>query len=95
MEDDVCWNCQNGGELIRKRIETMSEWFKMASNSSDHACYSASLFMMGKVKTNQSFIFASPSSTFKTPLTRILNELYQKEFEEQRIHLKSKFTTEG
>lgn len=90
------------------RIKTIQEYLKTGSQASDKACYSAAQFIignalhrcyfedgMGKVKTNLSYVWASPSSTFKTPLLRILIEIYNRELREQGIHFKSKFTTEG
>ena len=90
------------------RIESIKEYIKLGSHASDGACYSSAQFLignalnncyfednLGRVHSNLSFIWASPSSTFKTPLLRILYEVYSREFRNQGIYFKSKFTTEG
>jgi hypothetical protein len=90
------------------RIETVKGFVKLGSQASDGACYSAAQFIIGnalhrcyfedsigKVRTNLSFIWTSPSSTFKTPLMKINFEIYKRELKDQGIHFKSKFTTEG
>ena len=90
------------------RLKTIQEFLITGSQASDQACYSAAQFIMGnalhkcyledsmgKVRSNLSFVWASPSSTFKTPLMRILIEIYNRELKDQGIHFKSKFTTEG
>ncbi|MCL4480132.1 MAG: hypothetical protein M1113_01430 [Candidatus Thermoplasmatota archaeon] len=90
------------------RIENIKEYVEVGSHASDGACYSAAQFIignallncyfednLGRVHSNLSFVWASPSSTFKTPLLRIHYELYCRELKDQRVHFKSKFTTEG
>ncbi len=91
-----------------QRIETVTECFRYGSQSSYGACYSAAQFMMGnalhncyfedsmgKVYSNLSFVWSSPSSTFKTPLIKMIREIWKSELKNRGIRYKSKFTTEG
>lgn len=107
--DNMAENRQNQGERVTAgRIDIIKDYVKLGSQASDGACYSAAQFIignalhncyfednMGKVHTNLSFVWTSPSSTFKTPLLKILYEIYKRELKDQGIHFKSKFTTEG
>ena len=90
------------------RLKTIADFIQIGSHASPGACYSAAHFLignalhncyfeddLGSVYTNLSFIFVAPSSTDKTPLKRILAEVYRKELKDQGMHFKSKFTTEG
>lgn len=93
---------------MKARIESIKGYVKLGSHASDGACYSAAQFIignalhncyfednLGRVHSNLSFVWVSPSSTFKTPLQRIHYEILHLELKKQGIHFKSKFTTEG
>ncbi len=93
---------------MQGRLKTIANHIQTGSHASPGACYSAAQFLignalhncyfedsMGKVFTNLSSILTAPSSTYKSPLMHIIDEVYKRELKEQGIHFKSKFTTEG
>ncbi len=90
------------------RLQVIKEALQAGSQASDQACYSGAQFIignalhgcffeddLGKVQTNLAFVWPSPSSTFKTPLMRILRTIYERDWRNQGLHFKSKYTTEG
>jgi len=88
------------------KIDIIAE--ALSSQASPEACYAGALFLIGNalhkavtytdkgpVYTNLSFFNIAPSSNDKTPLIRVMYEVYQRLLKPEGMHFKSKFTTEG